>query len=98
MDTMITIYNTAVTGAASEILGKEWHLVKIGGLKHTFYFFLFFPWEKIPCNNMGKNPVGILKIPTGKKISHGIFKIPMGCLSLSSYFKPKTKYFLEQYI
>ena len=45
-----------------------------------------------------KNPVGIFKIPTGKNFSHGIFKIPMGFLSLNSYLKPKTKYFLEQNI
>ena len=25
--------------------------------------------------------------------SHGIFKIPMGFLFLTSYFKPKTEYF-----
>ena len=41
--------------------------------------------------------MGILKIPR-KKISHWIFKIPMLCLSLSSYLKPKTKYVLEQNI
>ena len=37
--------------------------------------------------------MGIFKIPTGKNFSHGIFKIPMGFLSLNSYLKPKTKYF-----
>ena len=34
--------------------------------------------------------MGILKIPTGKIFSHGIFQIPMGFLSSSSYLKPKT--------
>ena len=42
--------------------------------------------------------MGIFKIPTGKFFSHGIFKIPMGFLNLSSYLKPKIKYFLEQNI
>ena len=68
-------------------------------LKTNILIFLIFPvgknshliiWEK--------NPVGIFKIPTGNYFSHGIFKIPMGFLSLSSYLKPKTKYFLEQNI
>ena len=30
----------------------------------------------------------------GKKTSHGIFKIPMGFLFLTTYFKPKTEYFI----
>ena len=42
--------------------------------------------------------MGILKIRTGKIFSHGIFKIPMGFVGLSSYLNPKTKYVLEQNI
>ena len=47
---------------------------------------------------MGKKSRGNFQNPTGKNFSHGIFKIPVGFLSLSSHLKPKTKYFLEQNI
>ena len=74
-------------------LSKDWRL------KAHILFFLIFPvGKKSHLKIWEKNPVGILKIPTGKIFSHGIFKIPMGFLSLSSHLKPKTKYFLEQNI
>ena len=74
-------------------LSKDWRL------KTHISFFLIFPvGNKSHLKIWEKNPVGIFKIPTGKNFSHGIFKIYMGLLSLSSHLKPKTKYFLEQNI
>ena len=65
-------------------LSKDWRL------KTNSLFFLVFSREKNPhFDNMGKNPMEVLKIPTG------FFKIPMGFFS---YLKPKTKYVLEQRI
>ena len=64
-------------------------LSKDRGLKTNILFFYYFSrGKKFPFDNMGKNPMGIFKIPTGNYFSYGIFKIPMGFLSLSSYLKP----------
>ena len=41
----IKLLNSAVQ---SFFLQYVWLSVKIGGLKQTFDFFLFFPWKKIP--------------------------------------------------
>ena len=60
-------------------------------LKTNILFFLNFPvGKKFHLIIWEKSPMGILKIPTEKIFSHGIFKIPLGFLSLNSNLKPKT--------
>ena len=67
-------------------------------LKTNILFFLIFPVGKNSHLIIWEKTMGISKIPTGNYFSHGIFKILMGILSLNSYLKPKTKYYLEQNI